>query len=121
MLVAIQTLNNITSHKLLTARCGILSEHYQHQNTNDLEKLLEQEDVENTSKVALPIFLTIGMYIGPTRLFEVGPPKAVYDSERRLHEGCIGVDWGDQGEIAVVMAAGNDKDDNDKDPQEKTR
>lgn len=81
-----------------------------------MEKLLEQEDTENTSKVAIPILLTIGMHIGPTKLLEVGPPKAKYNSERRLRKGCIGVDWGDQGEIAVVMAAGDDKDDDDKDP-----
>ena len=68
------------------------SDHYRHQTTNDFEKLLEQEDAKNISKVATPILLTIGMHIGPTRFLEVGPPNAKYDLERRLCKRCTGAD-----------------------------
>ena len=76
MLVAFRALNNIIAHRLLAACHGVPSDHYRHQTTNDFEKLLEQEDAKNISKVATPILLTIGMHIGPTRLLEVGPPNA---------------------------------------------
>ncbi len=69
----------------------MLLDHYQHQITNDFKKLLELEDVENSSKVFILIFLTIGMHIGLTRLLEVHPPNAEYDLEWRLCEGYIGV------------------------------
>lgn len=98
-----------------------MSDDYRYQSTNDFEKLLEQEGIKNISKVATLILLTIGMYISPTRLLKVNPPNVEYDLEERLHEGCIGVDWSDEGEIAVVMAVGNNKVNDDKDPQEKTR
>ncbi len=121
MLVAIQALNNITSHKLLITYCEMLSDHYRHQTTNNFEKLLEQKDAKNTSKVATSIFLTIGIYIGPNRLLEVGSPNTEYDSEGKLCERCTGVYWDDESEVKEAMTAGNDKNNDDKDPQEKTR
>ncbi len=99
----------------------MLSDYYQHQTTNNFEKLLKQEDVENTSKVATPIFLTIGMYIRLTRFLEVSPPNAEYNSEGKLREGCTGVDCGDKGEIEEVMTVGNDKNDDDENLRDKTR
>lgn len=89
MLVAFRALNNIITHRLLTNHCGMPSDHYYYQITNDFEKLLEQKDVKNTSKMATSIFLTIGIYIGPTRLLEVGSPNIEYNSEERLRVGCI--------------------------------
>lgn len=121
MLIVLRTLNNITTHRLITAGHEVLLDHYRHETTNDFEKLLDQEDAKNISKVATPILLTIGLHIGPTRLLEVGPPNAVYDLEERLHEGCTGADWGDEGEIEEAMTADNDEDDDAKDPQDKTR
>ncbi len=66
--------------------------------------------------MATLILLTIGMHIRPTGLLEVGQPNAKYDSEERLSEGSIGVDWGDEGEIVKAMAASDNEDDDDKDP-----
>ena len=79
MLVVFRALNNKTTHKLLTACHGVSSDYYCHQTTNNFEKQLEQEDAKNISKVATPIFLTIGMHIRPTRLLEVGSPNTKYD------------------------------------------
>ncbi len=76
---------------------------------------MKQEDAENTLKVATPIFLTIGMHIGPTKVLEVGLPNTEYDLEERLHERCTSVDWANEGEIEEAMAAGDDEDDDDKD------
>lgn len=66
--------------------------------------------------MAIVIFLTIGMYIGPIRLLEVGPFNADYDSEGRLYEGYNNLDWNDEGEIKETMAANNNKDDDKEDP-----
>ena len=97
------------------------SDHYRHQTTNNFEKLLEQEDAKNTSKVTTLILLTIGMHIGPTRLLNVGLLNAQYDSERKLYEGCTGADWGDDSEIEEAMAADNNEDNDTKDFWEKNR
>lgn len=61
------------------------------------------------------------MHIKLTRLLAVGLPNTEYDLEGRLHEGCTSVDWGDEGEIKEAMTAGDNEDDDDKDPQRKTR
>lgn len=98
----------------------MLLDHYQHQTTNNFEKLLEQEDEKNTSKVTTPIFLTIGMHIRPTRLLEVISPNIKYDSEGRLYEGCTYANLGDKSEIKA-MVADNNEDDDDKDSYDKTR
>ena len=97
------------------------SDHYRHQTTNNFEKLLEQEDGKNTLKVNIPILLTIGMHIRPTRFLEVGPPNAQYDVRGRLRKRCTDVDWGDDGEIKEAMAADNNKDDDEEDPQKKNK
>ena len=86
-------------------------DHYRHQTTKDFEKLLEQEDVKNISKVATPILLTISMHIEPTRLSKVVSLNVEYDSEGRLRERCTGADWGNDGEIEEAMAADIEKDD----------
>ena len=114
MLVAFQAFNNETAHRLLTACHGVPSDHYRHQSTNNFEKLLEQKNAKNISKVAIPIFLTIRMHIGPTRLLEVSPSNAEYDLEGKLNKRCTGANWGDDGEIKEAMAADDDKDDNEE-------
>ena len=95
------------------------SDYYRHQTTNNFEKLLEQEDAENTSKIATPILLTIGMHIGSTSLLEVGSPNAKYDSDERLCKGYTSADWGDNGEIEEAITLDNDEDDDEKNLQEK--
>ncbi len=93
----------------------MLSDHYWHQTTNDFEKLLEQENVENTSKVAYPIFLIINMHIWPTRLLEVDLFNTKYNLEGKLCEGCTGIDEGHESEIEEDMATRKNKEDDDKD------
>lgn len=80
-------------------------------------KLLEQEDIKNTLKMATPIFQTIDKYVGPTKLLEMDPSNAKYNSEKRLYERCIDTDLDDKTEIEKSMAtADNNKDNNKEDP-----
>ena len=111
MLIAFWALNNITAHSLFITHYGVLLDQYRHQTTNNFKKLLEQEDAKNTLKVAISIFLIIGMQIGPTRLLEVGLPNAKYNLERKLCKKCTGADLGNDGEIKGAMTADNNKDD----------
>lgn len=87
---------------------------YCHQNTNNFEKLLEQEDAKNILKIATPIFLTIGMHIRPTKLLEVSPPNVQYNLEQKLRKECTSADWYDYSEIEKAMAEDNNKDDDKK-------
>ena len=119
MLVAFWAFNNITAHTLLSSCREVPLKHYRHQTTNNFEKLLEQKNAKNTLKVAIPIFLTIRMHIGLTRLLKVGRPNVEYDLERKLHKRCINIDWGDNGKIKEAMAADDDKDNNEGDFWEK--
>lgn len=64
--------------------------------------------------MAALILLTIGMYIKPTRLLEVGPLNAKYDLKGRLCKKCTIVDWSDKGKIQEAMVANNDKDNDEK-------
>lgn len=54
------------------------------------------------------------MHIRPTRLLEVGLPNAKYDLEERLCKGYISVDWSNESEIKEIMAANNNKDNNEE-------
>ena len=63
-----------------------------------------------------PIFLTINIHIGLTRLLEVGPSNAKYDLDKKLRKGCTNVDWGDDDEIEGAMAADNNEKNDEKDP-----
>lgn len=63
--------------------------------------------------MATPIFLTISIYIGPTRLLELGLVNAKYDSEEIFCKEYTSADWGDDGEIDKAMAINNNKK-NDK-------
>lgn len=65
--------------------------------------------------MATPIFLTIGMHIGQTKLLEVGPFNAGYDFEARLCKECTSTDCGNKGKIKEAMAADNHKDDDEED------
>lgn len=67
-------------------------DHYYHEMINNFENLLKSKDVKNTSKVATPIFFTIGIHIGPTRLLKVGLPNAEYDLEEKVCEGYTSAD-----------------------------
>ncbi len=120
MLVAIRALNNITAHKLLTARRGVLSNSYRHQTTNDFEKLLDLEGKENTSMITAPILLVLRMHIGPTRFLEDGALNAEFDADGRLRIGSTGLDLDDSA-VAEAIAMVEDDKDEEKDPREKNR
>lgn len=104
---------------LLTACCGVLSDHYCYETINKFEKLLKQEVVKNISKVATIILLIISMHIEPTKLLEVGPSNTKYDLEERLCKRCTNTNWGDDSEIEKAIAADNNKNNNEKDSQKK--
>lgn len=64
--------------------------------------------------MATLIFLTIVIYIGLTKLLEVGPPNIKYDSKKRFCEKYTGTDWDDDSEIEEIIIADNNKDNNKK-------
>ncbi len=120
MLVAIRALNNITAHRLLTARRGVPSDSYRHQTTNDFEKLLDPEGKENTSMITAPILLVLRMHIGLTRFLEDGAPIAEFDADERLRTRSTGLDWDDSA-VGKAIAAVEDDEDEEEDPREKNR
>lgn len=95
--------------------------YYCYQTTNNFERLLEQKDAKNISKVAILIFLTIGMLIRLTRLLEDCLPNAKYDSKKKFRKRCTNVDYDNDGKIEEAMTADNDKEDDKKNPWEKNR
>lgn len=121
MLIALQVLNNITTHRLLTAFCGVVFYSYHYQVTIDFEMLLEQKDEENTSKVDTLILLTIGMHIQPSRLLEDGLINSKYESKKKLCERCTGADCDDRFEIERAIATNNNNNDDKENLQEKNR
>lgn len=121
MLVALRALNNIIAHRLLKTRCRIPSDIHCHQTTNNFEKLMEQEYVENTAIITIPILLVIHIHIGSTRLLENSALYAEYNLEERLHRRYIGLDWGGSVKHKEALATNNDDKDKVKDPKEKNR
>ncbi len=104
MLVVIRALNNVTTHRLLTARHGVPSDSYCHQTTNNFEKLLDLEGKENTSVITAPILLVLHMYIEPAKFLENGAFNAEFDADGRLRTGSTGLDW-DDSPVAEAIAA----------------
>ena len=121
MLFAIWALNNITPHRLFTARREVSSDSYHHLTTNDCEKLLDQEDIENTLMITVSIFLVLCMHIGLTRLLENGAFNDKFDADRRLCLGSTSLDWDDGAKIKDVITVNKDNKDEEKDPREKNR
>lgn len=68
MLVALQTFNNITMHRLLKTYYEVSLDSHFYQTTNNFEKLLKRRDMKNTVMIAIPILLVIYMYKEPVRL-----------------------------------------------------
>ncbi len=120
MLVAIRALNNITVHRLLTACCGVPSDSYRYQITNDFAKLLDLEGKENNSMITAPILLVLRIHIGPTRFLEDSAPNAEFDADGRLRIGSTSLDW-DDSVVAEAIAAVEDDKDEEEDPREKNR
>lgn len=50
--------------------------------------MLEQKDAKNTSKIIIPILLTIGMHIEPTRRLENIHLNGKYDSKKKFCKKC---------------------------------
>lgn len=65
-------------------------------------------------QIAIPIFLTIGIYIESTRLLEVGFSNVKYYLKKRFYEEYTSADYGDEGEIIEAIAANDNKDNNEK-------
>lgn len=65
--------------------------------------------------MAIPIFLTISMYIGPTRLLKVDLPNVNYNFEGGLRERYTNADWSDYSEIKEAIAADNNENNDEKD------
>ena len=84
MLIAIQALNNIITHRLLIACCGVPSNSYHHQTTKNFEKLLDQESIEKTLKITISILLIFRMNIGLTRLLKDSASNTEFDADGRF-------------------------------------
>lgn len=65
---------------------------YRYQITNDFEKLLDLEGVENISMITSSILLVFCMHVGPNRLLENDAPNIKFDTEKRLCLGFTGLD-----------------------------
>lgn len=65
--------------------------------------------------MVMSIFLTIGMYIGQTRLLEVGFSNAKYNLESKLCKEYIIADYNNDDEIKKAIIADNNKDDDEED------
>lgn len=57
------------------------------------------------------------MYIGLTRLLVIGFFNAKYDSKRRLSKGYTSANWDNVSKIKKAVAADNNKDDDEENPQ----
>lgn len=121
MLITFWVFNSITAYTLLTAYWAVPLNHYCYQITNDFEKLLEQGNDKNISKLAISIFLTIDIHIGQTMLLKVSFPNSKYDLEERLHKRRIGANYVDDDKIKEVMAGNDDKNDDEENYWEKNR
>ncbi len=121
MLVVIWVLNNIIAYRLPTACRGVPSENYPYQTTNDFEKLLDLENVENTTMITAPILLVFRMHIGPTKFLENGTLNAEIDMNGRLRTGSTGLDWDDYAKIEKANAIDKDDVDKEEDPRERNR
>lgn len=115
MFIALWALNNITIHKILHTCCGILSDNFWHQTTNNFDKLFKEDDNKNTTKITIPILLVIKIYIGPTRLLEDCTITANNNLEGRLYGESQSLDWGDDREIEEAITDAKDNKDKAKD------
>lgn len=71
-------------------------------------------------KIGILIFLTIGVYIKPTRLLKVGLPNTKYNLEKKFCKGCTSIDWSDNHQIKKAIAMDNNKNNDKEDFKKKT-
>ena len=65
--------------------------------------------------MADPIILTIGIYIGPARLLELGLFNVKNDLEEWFREKCIGANWSNKDKIKKAIVMDNNKNDDKED------
>lgn len=94
---------------------GVPSYSYYYQTTKDFKKLLKHDDAQTTAMIVISILSIIHIYFRPTRFLENGTLNVEYNLERRLHEGYIGLDQGDNSEIEEIMAMEEDNKNEVKD------
>lgn len=119
-IIAIQAINNFTVHRLLNPRAGVMSDTFCYHTTNNWEKLIDQEDEENTASIATPILTTICMYIRSTRFLEKRRPEIEYNADGAICGRCSGLDWRNNHEEEVAKETIN-KDDDDETLKQKAR
>lgn len=112
MLIAFQTFNNIIAYRLLITHCGVLSDNYRYQITDDFEKPLDLKGVENTKMIITSILFIFHIHIKPTRLLKNSIPNAKFNAGERFRSRSTGLDWDNSSKIekAIVM----DEDAKDK-------
>lgn len=77
------------------------------------EKLINQEDKENTAPIATLILTIIYMYIGLTKFLEKGPSEIEYNTDAAICGRYPSLDWGDNHEKEVAKKTIN-KDNDDE-------
>lgn len=68
---------------------GILLNNYCHQTTNDFEKLIKKEGLENTFPMIISILLGNRMHIKPTRLSKNNAPNIKFNMDGTIHEKLV--------------------------------
>lgn len=71
--------------------------------------------------IDIPIFLVIYIYVGLIKLLENRAFNAQYNLEKKLREGCAGLDWGDSAKIEEAITVIKDDKDEIEDPQKKIK
>lgn len=85
-------INNFIMHRLFNPHAGVILDTFCYYTTNNWEKLIDQEDQENTVLIAIPILTTICKYIGLTKFLEKGPFEIKYNTDGTICEQCLGLD-----------------------------
>lgn len=88
--------------------------------TNDWEKLIDQEDEENTASIVIPILTTIYIYIGPTKFLEKEPFEIEYNTDSTICGRYPSLDWHNNHKGKIVKKTIN-KNDNDETSKQKVR
>lgn len=88
-IIAIQIIKNFTAYKIFNAYVGVFFDSYKHQTTNNFERLLEAEGVENNFIIMTPILIRIYIYIGPNGFLEDSALEVVFSIDRKIQKGLV--------------------------------
>lgn len=111
MLIAFQTLNIFTAHRLLGTHQGVTSDSFMHQTTCDFEKFLQQKNEKNNVIIVTLILQVIRINVGSRKHLEDNSSNAEYDSERRLYIKYTGLNRGDSAKLEKALALDNNNKD----------